>query len=121
MHPVQVQHRSTNVLLSFLASGNCRWQENSTHPLRGWLLIFSVRKNIVLAESGTDHFQLAYGTHRTLSTGSIRLNCNNVIFSLISGGFLSSETQFGIPIALVCDRGKASVIATAGSGGPAGR
>jgi hypothetical protein len=38
MHPVQVQHRSTAVLLSFLASGNYRWQEYPTHPLCGWLL-----------------------------------------------------------------------------------
>jgi hypothetical protein len=27
------------VLLSILASGNYRWQENSSHPFRGWLLI----------------------------------------------------------------------------------
>jgi hypothetical protein len=38
-HPAQVQHGSTKVLLSFLASGNCRWQEKTSHPLCGWSLI----------------------------------------------------------------------------------
>jgi hypothetical protein len=35
---LQVQHRSTKVLLSFRARGECRRQENSSHPLGGWLL-----------------------------------------------------------------------------------